>query len=57
MRLFVRRVKRDDTFITELEKNIGEFLAELDRKVSDLAVRYIGTSAKQATPLPILAAG
>jgi hypothetical protein len=40
MRLFVRRLDRDDTRICELEKLVTEFLSELDRKVMELRFRY-----------------
>jgi putative phage-type endonuclease len=40
MRLFIKRVPRDDVMIKELEKDVTEFLAELSRKVSDLTARY-----------------
>lgn len=40
MRLFVVRVDRDDTRISELEKEIGAFLAEIEKKVADLTALY-----------------
>ena len=40
MRLFVKRVKRDDDVIAELEKRVAEFLAEVDRTCSELIARY-----------------
>lgn len=40
MRLFVQRVERDAVFIGTLEKQVSEFLAELDAKVADLTARY-----------------
>lgn len=40
MRLFVKRVHRDDARIAELEKDVSEFLAELDQKVAQLAALY-----------------
>lgn len=40
MRLFVRRVERDDAVIAGLEKDVAEFLAEIDRKVADLTALY-----------------
>ena len=40
MRLFVKRVNRDDTRIAELEKLVEAFLAELDGKVSALRSLY-----------------
>lgn len=42
MRLYVRRIKRDDKQITEYEDAVTEFLAELDRKVMDLSLHYGG---------------
>lgn len=44
MRLFVRRVKRDDAMIASLENDVREFLAEIDAAVADLTKRY-GTPA------------
>ena len=40
MRLFIRRVERDDAAIAELEKLVIEFLAEVDLKVSKLIAIY-----------------
>ena len=40
MRLFVKRVDRDDVRIAELEKIVGAFLEELDFKVSALRALY-----------------
>lgn len=40
MRLFVKRVPRDDAMIAELERNITLFLAELDAKVAALEAKY-----------------
>lgn len=40
MRLFVRRVERDDAVIAGLEKDVAEFLAEIGRKVADLTALY-----------------
>lgn len=40
MRLFVKRVFRDDARIKELEKEVAAFLAELDRKVKELTSIY-----------------
>jgi len=36
MRLFVRRIQRDDLAIAELEKEVTAFLAEVAKKVSEL---------------------
>lgn len=40
MRLFVKRVHRDNVIIAELEKEVIAFLAEIDRKVAELTARY-----------------
>lgn len=40
MRLFVKRVHRDDIRIAELETEVREFLAELDQKVDQLVALY-----------------
>lgn len=40
MRLFVKRVERDDTRIAELENAVREFLAELDAKLGELTALY-----------------
>lgn len=40
MRMFVRRVHRDDARIAELEAMVVEFLRELDAKVSELRKLY-----------------
>ncbi len=40
MRLFVRRVHRDDALIAELEREVVTFLAELDDKVAQLRALY-----------------
>lgn len=40
MRLFVRRIARDDKHIAELEKEVVAFIAEVDRKVGELTARY-----------------
>lgn len=45
MRLFVRRVPRDVGMITNLEKEVAAFLAEIDEKVTALRARY---SVKEA---------
>ncbi len=36
MRLFVRRIARDDRLITELEREVGTFLAEIDAVIAKL---------------------
>lgn len=40
MRLFVKRVHRDDAMVAELEQEVAAFLAELDAKVTALRSRY-----------------
>ncbi len=40
MRLFVRRVQRDDAKIAQMEKDVIEFLAELDDKLNNLNRLY-----------------
>lgn len=45
MRLFVKRVSRDDARIAELESAVIAFLAELDQKTAALRKLYDGASA------------
>lgn len=40
MRLFVKRLKRDDVLIKSLENDVIDFLGEVDRKVDDLRKLY-----------------
>lgn len=40
MQLFVRRVQRDEAVIDQLEKDVREFLDELNAKVADLTALY-----------------
>ncbi len=40
MRIFIKRVERDDKAIAELEKQVVEFLAELDAKLASLTALY-----------------
>lgn len=40
MQLFVQRIERDDKLIADLEKNVSDFLAELDAKIEALTERY-----------------
>ena len=40
MRLFVRRLERNDETIAELEAAVGAFLSELDKKVMELRLLY-----------------
>lgn len=45
MRLFVQRIQRDDAVIAELEKEVIDFLAELDATIADLRARYENKAA------------
>jgi putative phage-type endonuclease len=40
MSLFIKRVPRDDKLIAEIEKQVTEFLSELDDKIAQLGKRY-----------------
>lgn len=40
MRLFIKRVPRDNRFIAETETQVAEFLRETHRKVEELTARY-----------------
>jgi hypothetical protein len=40
MRLFVKRVERDDAMIAQLEADVSEFLAEVDETVAKLRALY-----------------
>lgn len=40
MRLFVRRVKRDQAMISELENQVRDFLKEVEATVTELTARY-----------------
>ena len=53
MRLFVRRVTRDDIHIATLEAGVAEFLAEIDATIDALRDRYEPVSDTQ----PLTAAG
>lgn len=55
-RLFVKRVQRDDTLIAKLEKDVTEFLAELDAKVAEIDRRYPRRPVL-AEPIGVLMAG
>jgi putative phage-type endonuclease len=46
MRLFVKRLERDDKRIAELEEMVAEFLEELDAKVTQLTGLYQKESAE-----------
>jgi len=50
MRLYIKRIKRDDVMIRTLEKEVSEFLIELNDKLARLRSQY-------AQPTNILAAG
>jgi putative phage-type endonuclease len=40
MRLFVKRIPRDEAMITELEAEVSVFLNEVESRVADLTARY-----------------
>jgi putative phage-type endonuclease len=40
MRIYMRRVERDDKLVESLEKDVRQFLAELDEKVTALRTKY-----------------
>jgi putative phage-type endonuclease len=44
MRLFIRRVERDETLIQQLEKDVREFIVELNAKVLALTTKYEATA-------------
>lgn len=47
MRLFVRRLKRDEALIAELEKEVTAFLAEIEDKLEKLSALYAPPSLKE----------
>jgi putative phage-type endonuclease len=47
MRLFVKRIHRDDTMIAELETEVVKFLAELDAKLAALNALYVQKEAAE----------
>jgi len=47
LRLFVKRLERDDTRIAELETEVSAFLAEIDAKIATLNALY-GAEMKEA---------
>jgi putative phage-type endonuclease len=47
MRLFVKRLERDDKRIAELEEMVAEFIAELDDKVAQLTTLYAQKEAAE----------
>lgn len=57
MQMFIRRVERDDKMIGELERDVEEFLIELDDKVERLTDRFGGTPLKAKLEQSILMAG
>lgn len=40
MRLFIQRVPRDEKLISDLERDVSEFLSEIDAKVAALRAKY-----------------
>lgn len=40
MRLFVKRVSRDDAMISEMEREVSAFLAEMEEKIAQLQNRF-----------------
>lgn len=40
MQIWIKRVPRDQTLIAELEREIAEFVKQVDRKVAELSRRY-----------------
>ena len=57
MRLFVKRVQRDDERIAELEEMVSDFLVELDAKVAALRERYSSQEPKTLPVRPAESAG
>lgn len=57
MQMHIQRVMRDDKMIAELERDIAEFLIELDDKVARLTDRFGGTPLKAKLEQSILMAG
>lgn len=57
MRFFVHRIKRDDALIASLEKDVREFLAEVDAKVRALNELYAQRAATEREPVNMLAGG
>ena len=48
MRMFVRRIERDDKLIMELETEVARFLAELDANVTALTTLYPNSAQSSA---------
>lgn len=57
MRLFVRRIERDDARIAEIERDVIDFLNETDRKVYHLRSRYERRDDLKNPLVELLAAG
>ena len=47
MQMFVQRVRRDDEFIAELEREARLFLAEIDKTISTLSDKYLRREAAE----------
>lgn len=45
MQLWMKRVRRDDMKIKEIETGVSEFLAEMDAKIATLRARYLQDAA------------
>lgn len=48
MRLFITRLERDDARISEMEREVSSFLAELDAKLASLNAIYGASEARDA---------
>ena len=55
LKLYVQRVKRDDDLISEIEKDVREFLEELATRVEKLRVKYAPVNDAEALQLPLAA--
>ena len=47
MQMFVQRVRRDDEFIAELEREARSFLAEIDKTIATLSDKYLSREAAE----------
>lgn len=47
MQMFVQRVRRDDEFIAELEREARLFLAEIDKTIATLSDKYLSREAAE----------
>lgn len=47
MQIFVQRVRRDDEFIAELEREARLFLAEIDKTIATLSDKYLSREAAE----------